>query len=188
MKSEALVIAGPNGSGKSTLAYEFEAETGYAYLSADLIASAIAPEDPLSARLPAGRAFFDLVADCIEKRKSFIAETTLSGRSFVGIMKSLAENGFDIRIAYVFLDSPEMCIHRVKQRVLKGGHDVPEEDIRRRFFRSKRNFWDLYKQMADRWYVYYNSDSSFDEVALGSQGHETVIDESLFRLFKRDLA
>jgi predicted ABC-type ATPase len=184
---EALIIAGPNGSGKSTLAYEFEHETGYVYLSADLIASEIAPENPLSARLEAGRTFFDRVRYCIDKKESFIAETTLSGRSFVGIMKSLAENGFEVRIAYVFLDTPEMCIHRVKQRVLKGGHDVPDDDIRRRFFRSKRNFWDFYRRMADRWYVYYNADSSFEEVALGDEENETVIDESLFMLFKRDL-
>lgn len=188
MSHEAIIVAGPNGAGKSTLAYEFQAGTDYPYISADLIAAELSPADPLKARVAAGRMFATEVAGFTERAESFIAETTLSGRAFTGVMRRLREKGFEITIAFVFLNTPELCIRRVRQRVMKGGHDVPEEDIRRRFVRSKENFWTVYRPLADRWHLYYNAGQSFQEVALGDPESETVVDETLFSHFKQDIS
>ena len=88
---------------------------------------------------------------------------------------------------FVFLDFPETCVNRVKERVDKGGHDVPEIDIRRRFYRSKQNFWRIYRHAADNWHLFYNSSQDFQDVAFGSPEGYEILDESLFSIFKRDL-
>ena len=70
-------------------------------------------------------------------------------------------------IVFIFLKSSDTCIARVRNRVMAGGHHVPTEDIVRRFYRSKNNFWHLYKNMVDRWELIYNSGEHFQEVATG---------------------
>lgn len=80
-------------------------------------------------------------------------------------------------------------MRRERERVLQGGHDVPEQDIVRRFYRSKRNFWHvLYKVLVDRWYLFYNGSESFQEVAVGRQAEYSVSDEALFEQFIQDIS
>jgi len=67
--------------------------------------------------------------------------------------------------------------------VLNGGHDVPEIDIQRRFQRSQNNFWCNYKNLAHYWYLFYNANDGFIEVATGEGTQFTVTDEALFKLF-----
>ena len=59
---------------------------------------------------------------------------------------------------YLFLEKPESNISRVSHRVLNGGHHVPKDDIIRRFYRSKEMFMYVYKDLVDKWIMYYNSD------------------------------
>jgi predicted ABC-type ATPase len=77
----------------------------------------------------------------------------------------------------------ETCVARVKERVRRGGHNVPQEDIRRRFARSCANFWHLYRKIADQWVVVYNAGDGFVEVAFGISGAFVVSDEELFGRF-----
>ncbi len=88
---------------------------------------------------------------------------------------------------FIFLKSPETCVARVRNRVSAGGHHVPTEDVVRRFYRSKRNFWYTYRNLVDRWHLYYNSATYFQEVAVGKIDDVTVINESLFELFVQDI-
>ncbi len=81
----------------------------------------------------------------------------------------------------------QLCVRRVKQRARRGGHDVPEEDVIRRFYRSKQNFWSVYRHEVDRWYLYYNAEDSFQEVAMGEPSGYTITDEALFELFMNDI-
>lgn len=83
----------------------------------------------------------------------------------------------------MFLDSANTCVARVQQRVRKGGHPVPETDIRRRFLRSLSNFWQIYRQMADRWMLIYNVSNQFQDVALGQALAISISDETLFNQF-----
>ena len=78
-------------------------------------------------------------------------------------------------------------IVRVKERVQKGGHEVPEADIRRRYYRSKVNFWDLYRHEADRWYLLCNSGELPREVAIGEGANFEIVDEALYNLFRSDI-
>lgn len=187
MAPEAIIIAGPNGAGKSTLAYEYIEVHGYDYLSADLIATTLRPDKPETVRIEAGKRFFDQIGSLIENRKSFIVETTLAGGGFKRVLEKLRQSRYATRIAFVFLDSPVLCVRRVQERVQRGGHDVPIEDIIRRFYRSKRNFWYDYRLQVDRWYLFYNAGEHVQEVAVGEGTDFEVIDERLYALFLKDI-
>ena len=100
-------------------------------------------------------------------------------------MLDARNGGFEISIVYVFLDTAEACVKRVAERVQKGGHAVPEEDIHRRFLRSLGNFWQLYRPLADKWTIWYNSAEQFVNVASGSPYGEWVREEELFSLFQQ---
>ena len=69
---------------------------------------------------------------------------------------------------------------RVRNRVRLGGHHVPTEDIIRRFYRSKYNFWHIYKNQVHQWYLFYNSENHFHEVVFGENNKFTIVNESVF--------
>ena len=92
-----------------------------------------------------------------------------------------------VKVQAVFLENPGVCIERIRERVLKGGHFVPDADVVRRFYRSKRNFWNLYKELADEWYLIYNSKQQFIELALGQKGTYTINNKKLFNEFIIDI-
>jgi predicted ABC-type ATPase len=180
---ELLVVGGPNGAGKSTYAIEYLSQHPYPYLSADAIAAELAPGDPTAARFEAGREFLIRIERQLACAEDFLVETTLSGRTFRHVLESARTAGFSITVIFVYLDSADTCVARVQERVRKGGHDVPESDIRRRYSRSFRNFWQSYRQIADLWYVVYNSTSEFLDVAFGRSDEVSVLDETQFRSF-----
>jgi predicted ABC-type ATPase len=134
---ELVIIAGPNGSGKTTFAKEYLKVSNYKYLSADDIAYELDPNNPSSVRLKAGKEFFHRFEQHIGNRNNLLIESTLSDKSLTRIIEQVQETGdYFITIVFIFLDNEQLCIERVKTRVEKGGHFVPEEDIIRRFGRS----------------------------------------------------
>jgi predicted ABC-type ATPase len=91
------------------------------------------------------------------RRVAFAFETTLSGRSYLRLIQQLKTQGYRVRFFFLWVKSVEMALSRVKNRVLKGGHDVPELVVRRRFGRSIKNFFAGYRPLADSWYLFDNS-------------------------------
>jgi predicted ABC-type ATPase len=182
-KPELIVVGGANGSGKTTFALEYAHHAQIPYLGADELARQIAPDNLAAAQLEAGRQFFDILERVIDQRQSIIVETTLSGRGFQNWMRLAQNSGYSITLFYLYVDSPELCILRVSERVRKGGHHVPASDIRRRFNRSLTNFWNIYRQMADNWVLVYNEESSFVDVAIGSKAMSSVRSQKLFQQF-----
>lgn len=188
MTKQLTVIAGPNGSGKTTFAREFLSQHAALYLGADAIAEALSPGSPEAARVAAGRLFLERVDEALAGDRPLAIESTLSGRCFGRVLEQARRSGFSTTIVFLFLDSPETCIARVKQRVRQGGHPVPEADIRRRFRRSLQNFWGGYRLLADDWALVYNSGSHFQDVAFGSHEEVQVRDATAFQRFLNLLA
>ncbi len=185
-----MIIAGPNGSGKTTFASEFLHDSeNFEYLSADAIAERLVstPKAFNKVKIQAGRQFFDEIYRLIQTEKDFVVEVTLAGRGFQKIISQLRRAGYTVTIIFLFLKSPETCIARVRNRVRAGGHDVPTEDIVRRFYRSKYNFWHIYKNQVDRWYLFYNSGEHFQEAASGKGNRFTVANEVFFDLFMENI-
>ena len=80
-----------------------------------------------------------------------------------------------------------MCENRIKIRVLNGGHNIPKEDIIRRFYRSKKNFWNIYKNLVDEWNLFYNGNSQYILVAQYSNNDVEIFNENLYNEFIKDL-
>ncbi len=186
MKSKTVyIIAGANGSGKTTFAKEFVKIPNIAFLNADEIEREFNPDDKEGGKIRAGRIFFERLQKLIIAEKDFAIESTLSGKSLITILKKLKSNGDRIILLYIFLDNIEIAIDRVRIRVEEGGHNIPTEDIIRRYSRSKNNFWKIYKDLADEWQMFYNGEDNVIQTALGSKNNYKIIDEEKFKLFKR---
>lgn len=179
-----IVVAGPNGAGKTTFVRDYLEQDPRVFLSADDLAARISPDRPESARIEAGREFSRQLRARIEAGESFAIETTLSGRSLYNTLQRAKAVGYTISIVFVFLDSPEACLDRVRERVQAGGHDVPEVDVRRRFLRSKINFWRTYRALANLWFLFYNSGLMFEQVAFGDGTGYAVTADKLFAAFR----
>jgi predicted ABC-type ATPase len=180
---ELIVAAGPNGAGKSTFVAQFLSERPCPYLCADSIARELPYLDPISQQIAAGRAFLQRIEAQLGCDEDFIVETTLSGRTLRNHLAEAQSAGFSVVIYFVYLDTPDACVQRVQQRVRRGGHNVPEEDVRRRFSRSLVNFWHIYRRIADYWYVVYNSTDKLQWVAAGELDGVLVIEPLEFQRF-----
>ncbi len=166
MKKPILyIIAGANGSGKSTLASELLPSENIEFLNADDIAKTICPENIESVKIQAGKIVLKKLEELLNKKNSFAIETTLSGKNHIKTIQKAKMLGFITVLIYSYLDNPLMCENRIKIRVLNGGHNIPKYDIIRRFYRSKENFWNLYKDIVDEWNLFYNGLSEYTFVA-----------------------
>ena len=83
-------------------------------------------------------------------------ESTLSGNNIVRIIAKAKSQNYKVFLVYSFLDNCTTCIERVRKRVKNGGHNVPEEDIIRRYYKSIVKFWDEYRLLVDEWSLFYN--------------------------------
>jgi len=172
------LIAGPNGVGKTRYAKSsLQRLTGNLhFVNLDEIARGLSPFDPQAARVDAARVALDRAGRLIAARQTFAMETTLSGKTHVTkLIPQARENGLKIGLAYYAVPRVEICIERVARRVLEGGHDVPETDIRRRFVRSAEQFPSV-ARAADRWRVFDGTDWEVALIAAGTLGRTELQD------------
>ncbi len=157
-----IVIAGPNGAGKSTTAPSLLKGTLKVteFVNADLIAQGLSGFKPEGAVFHAGRVMLERIHYLVKKRADFAFETTLASKSFAPWIRDLSKTGYDFHLVFLWLPNEEFAIARVAERVSMGGHNVPEKTIRRRYHAGIKNFFRLYKPLADFWRVYDNSRST----------------------------
>ncbi|MEI8347093.1 MAG: zeta toxin family protein [Pseudomonadota bacterium] len=184
---QVIILAGPNGSGKTTLSKDLLPDKKLPFLNADEIAKDMNPNDVAAVRISAGKKFLNAIQNYIKKNKSFALESTLSGQYLVKIIEQLKKKKYAVHIIYIFLENTESAISRVKVRVKKGGHHVPDEDVIRRFYRSKEKFWNIYRPIVDSWEILYNGEDDLSIVATGAAKLINIIDENKFNVFQRDI-
>jgi predicted ABC-type ATPase len=154
-----IIIAGSNGAGKTTFAREFlPKEVGCpVFVNADLIAAGLAPFQPTTAAIKAGRLMIEEMESYVRERRSFAFETTLSGRRYARMTPRWQSFGYRIKLVFLYLQDVRIAIERVRVRVRQGGHDLPEDVIRRRYEAGWRNFQQIYRKLVDTWVLYDNS-------------------------------
>ncbi|HVQ36692.1 MAG TPA: AAA family ATPase [Pyrinomonadaceae bacterium] len=159
MDQRVIIIGGPNGAGKSTFAREFlpnEADCPV-FVDADLIAAGISPFNPEVAAWRAGRLMLQEIAEHVRRGETFAFETTLAGRTYSRLIPGWRTAGYKVHLVFLGLDTAELAVERVRVRVDQGGHNVPEQVIRRRFEQGWRNFVEVYRPLVDSWRLYDNS-------------------------------
>lgn len=166
MTPTLCIIGGCNGAGKTTLARELLPRLGLMrFLNADEIARGLSPLDPSLSAFKAGRLVLEEARSLIASRSSFGLESTLSGKTYVAMLREARERGFRVIVHYVMIGSADQAVERVKLRVKMGGHHVPEEDVIRRFDRSIRHLLEDYLPLADEWGVWDNRIPPLREIA-----------------------
>jgi predicted ABC-type ATPase len=155
------VLAGTNGGGKSSVGGAMLRQAGGDYFNPDEAARRFREVDPsLSQREANSRAWTEgkrLLQRAIAERQSFVFETTLGGNTMARLLHQAADAGLEVKVWYVALSSPDQHVERVRARVARGGHDIPEADIRRRYTQSLENLIQLLPKLTEL-LVFDNSD------------------------------
>lgn len=167
-RPNVYIVAGPNGAGKSTFARLFLPD--YAdcreFVNADLIAAGLSPFNPESVAIEAGRLMLERIATLSLSRVDFGFETTLAGRSVAPLLRGLRAEGYRTHLFFLWLPTPDLSLKRVRDRVLAGGHSIPDETVLRRFTRGLSNLFGLYKPLLDSIVLIDNSGPAPEFVAM----------------------
>ena len=176
------IIAGPNGSGKTTFAKRFLPDYAKCpnFVNADLIAGGLSPFSPRSAAIKAGKLVLGQIHEFAKSGVDFAFESTLAGKLYVNFFKDLKQKNYKLHLFFLWIPDVDLAIARIKDRVAEGGHDVPVQDIRRRFKRSTCNFFKLYQPLVNSWMLFDNAGSVPALIAKGKNAQISVIDQELF--------
>ena len=177
------IIAGSNGSGKTTFARIFLPDYIKCphFINTDLIAQGLSPFSPQIAAMKAGRIVIEQIDDLAGKGDSFAFETTLAGKAYLNTLKKLKEAGYSLHLFFLWIPTVELALARIKDRIADGGHDVPAQDVRRRFRRGIYNFFKLYRPLLDSWMFFDNSSALPNLIAKEKEKKITIIDKNLFK-------
>ena len=183
------ILAGCNGAGKTTASYTFLPEIldCREFVNSDEFAKSLSPFDPSIASVSASRFMLRRIQYLMERGADFSIETTLATRSLVSIINEARAKSYVITILYLWLQSPEIAIQRVKDRVEAGGHNIPEQVLRRRYTTGLKYLFDIYMPICDRWMIADNSGATFMLIAEGDDKRTIIKDEEKFRRIRKML-
>lgn len=178
------IISGCNGSGKTTASYAILPEMldCREFVNSDEFAKSLSPFDPSAASVSASRFMVMKIKYLLERRVDFSIETTLATRSLLSIIRQAKNSGYSVTLLYFWLNSPELAVSRVKDRVEKGGHNIPKEVIFRRYKMGLQYFFDTYSSECDRWVLADNSKTPFVVVAEGHGDCTFIKDSEKYKL------
>ncbi len=184
------IISGCNGAGKTTAS--FTILPGMLdckeFVNADEIAKGLSPFQPESVSFHAGRIMVERINDLLNSGADFAFETTLTTLSYLNTIKVAKEKGYSVTLLYFWLDDVDLAIERVKIRVSEGGHNIPEETIRRRYFRGVYNLTNRFTAICDYWIVINNSSRPSTFIAEGQGTIKlTIHDEMSWRQIKKQV-
>ncbi len=182
-KRQIHIIAGPNGAGKSSLARIMLLPSFLSsneFVNADEIAKILSPESPEKSAIQAGRLMLKRMDFLLKEKINFAFETTLSARSYLSLIAKAKAQGYKVNLIFLVLQSSELAKIRVKNRVSKGGHNIEENVISRRFESGLKNLKD-YLQVVDTASIYEASGLELIEIAKKNKTKLTVINQNLWK-------
>ena len=156
---QLYIISGCNGAGKTTASYTVLPEILLCkeFVNADEIAKGLSPFNPESMAIEAGRLMLKRINELLAAKVSFSIETTLATRSYTRLIQRAQNAGYKVSLIYFWLNSPELAVNRVLQRVNEGGHNVPMDVIYRRYQAGINNLFQIYMPRVDYWLLADNS-------------------------------
>ena len=150
------------------------------FVNSDEFAKGLSPFSPDNAAIQASRYMVMKIHYLLDRKADFAIETTLATRSLKKIILKAQELGYFVTVLYFWVETPEIAIERVKARVMSGGHNVPEETLRRRYYIGLKYFFEDYSPIADSWILADNTDIPFKEIARGWKKHMVVKDNKQY--------
>lgn len=173
------VIAGCNGAGKTTASYTILPEMlgCKEFVNSDEIAKGLSPfnSDSITVAVEASRIMYRRIRELIAAEKTFALETTLASRSIAKLLLGAQEKGYYVTLLYFWLNTPDLAVERVKNRVAAGGHNVTEVTVRRRYDAGIHNLFELYLPICDYWLITDNSLSPMEVIAKGFRDQKKEI-------------
>ena len=181
------IISGCNGSGKTTASYTLLPDllNCREFVNSDEFAKSFSPFDPGAASVTASRYMLMKINYLLERKADFAIETTLATRSRLQIVRQAQQQNYETTVLYFWLNSPELAIERVRDRVESGGHHIPDAVIRRRYVMGLQYLFDVYIPVIDRWILADNSKPPFSVVAEGSKDVIYIKDNEKYQLIQR---
>jgi predicted ABC-type ATPase len=171
---EVIIIAGPNGAGKTTFAREYLSTEGlrFQFVNADEIArmSVVESSGQEQSDIRAGRIMLDRIDGLVSGGSDFAFETTLATLTYARKIPIWRKRDYQVSLIYLRLGSVAESLVRVRKRVAAGGHNIPEETIKRRFSKSVEYFELIYKPIVDAWYVRESREGVFVPVDSSGTG------------------
>ncbi len=177
-----VIFAGVNGAGKTTFYLLFSEMENMPRVNVDEIVREIGRWDNMNDTITAGKIAVKRVKQYFNERKSFNQETTLCGQSIVRNIKTAKQLGYFIELYYVGLNSEDLAVERVKSRVAKGGHGIPEADIRKRYKNSLTKLKDVLPY-CDKVTLYDNS-NTFTHIATYENNKWNLTDNPIPEWYK----
>lgn len=187
MKRDLYIISGCNGAGKTTASYTVLPEILQCkeFINADEIAKGLSPFNPESVAIEAGRLMLQRIEYLLERNETFSIETTLATKSYINLVRRAQEKGYRVHLIFFWLETPELAIQRVAERVSKGGYNIPIDIITRRYVAGISNLFNLFMNEVDSWMIYDNSRSPRTFIAKGGRIAEfEVFSELVFNKIK----
>jgi predicted ABC-type ATPase len=175
------VISGCNGAGKTTASYSILPDmlNCKEFVNADEIANGLSPFQPDNVAIEAGRIMLSRIKHLLNHNVDFAFETTLATKSYAQFIQEAQSKGYMVTLIYFWLNSPELAIERVKTRVISGGHNIPDDVIRRRYDAGICNLSKLYLPICDYWLIIDNSEPPFKIIAEGFKKENIEINDQI---------
>ena len=184
MSKNLYIISRCNGAGKTTASYTVLPDILHCkeFVNADEIARGLSPFNPEAVAIEAGRLMLQRIEVLLKQNRTFSIEKTLATRSYINLVRKAQSQGYNVKVLFFWLNSPELALQRVSERVAKGGHNIQEHIIRRRYVAGISNFFRLFMEEVDYWDIYDNSEYPRKQVACGGRNAKTLIfEDSIFK-------
>ena len=177
--AKLYIISGCNGAGKTTASYSLLPEmlNCTQFVNSDEFAKGLSPFNPEKASIQASRYMLMKFKYLLERQQDFAIETTLATRTLLKMAQKAQKAGYTVTLLYFWLNSPELAVERVRARVEAGGHDIPEETIRRRYQVGIDYFFHYYAPICERWILADNSQIPFRVIAQGTKDEVISIND-----------